>query len=92
MNHSCECNTINESCTRAFVRVSAIRDIALGEEITTSYLNVANAGLVSRKSRAKKLRQYLFVCRCALCDQQKLAEDNSDSEDEDNGDEEEEDA
>ena len=82
MNHSCECNTINESCARAFVRVSALRDIPAGHEITTSYLNVTNAGLLSRKKRAKKLRQYLFVCHCDLCDRQKLEEDNSDSEDE----------
>jgi len=77
MNHSCEPSA--EVQSQVFVDnhidVIALRDIAPGEEITISYINLGkNAGRIAT-DRVKRMRQlqsrYLFLCDCSLCSNKK---------------------
>lgn len=82
MNHACICNTTNGGgFEQAKVIVSALKDIEIGEEITTSYLHCLNPNEISRKKRCTALSQYLFVCECILCEEQKLNENSDDDSD-----------
>lgn len=85
MNHSCVCNTTNESRLTK-VTVIASRDIAAQEEITTTYLHVADASTLSYRKRNKQLVQYLFSCSCELCESQAENSDCSSDSDSDNDD------
>lgn len=104
MNHSCANNAhtvtrlvpatvsdvdvaeVSDNC--AEVAVYALRDIQPGEEITVSYLHVPDPRSLTRRERKAYLLQYLFVCQCELCMEQKLTESthDSDTEEEDDDD------
>lgn len=104
LNHNCTPNTLNASAAavqsmavaaHAEVAVFAARDIAVGEEITTSYLDLQHGsrglsngvGTMTRKERQQKLRQYMFRCKCRMCEEEKGrdGEDSSDEEEEEAG-------
>lgn len=65
MNHSCVPNVF--WCWNPRIReltVHAVRDIAVGEEITASYINV----YAPKEVRQNGLKQYGFTCNCQACD------------------------
>ncbi|EFJ45026.1 SET and zf-MYND domain-containing protein [Volvox carteri f. nagariensis] len=64
INHSCDpnCTAVCDTGDRT-VTVLAQRDIAAGEEITLSYIDVT----LPYKERQAALRDYGFVCRCTRC-------------------------
>ena len=64
MNHSCLQNAV--TCTDEEIReqsVVAIKPIAAGEEILTSYVPICEAA----ESRKQNLRNWGFECDCAAC-------------------------
>jgi hypothetical protein len=65
-NHSCAPN-VAISCPIGTDRMTltAVRDIAAGEEITFAY---ADSGLAVHERRAQLFRSYLFECECARCE------------------------
>jgi len=90
-NHSCDPNAMPSFPHSNFQLVmSAVRDIAPGDEILISYLDDCVLER-SRHSRQKILREnYLFTCHCPKCEAQAgdldvTSEDESDCEDEDEG-------
>lgn len=86
-NHSCDPNAATSFPYSNFqLVVSAVKDIAPGEEICLSYLDDC-ALARSRHSRNKVLREnYLFNCRCPKCDAE-ADEPDVTSEDEEDSDE-----
>lgn len=88
-NHSCTPNvqaTFPES--NHVLHLVALKAIAAGEEICTSYLNECMLER-SRHSRQKELQKnYLFNCSCAKCEAQKADPDVTSDEEEDDGEEE----
>lgn len=68
-NHSCSPNartSWNPDINR--MRVYALRDIALGDEIFVSYLASRNVYGSSRAERQTRLTsRYMFTCACAAC-------------------------
>lgn len=71
VNHSCTPNAIAEfPYSNSTLVLKAIRDIQVGEEICTSYLDECELER-SRYSRQKALSSlYLFVCHCDKCQAQ----------------------
>ena len=65
INHSCVPN-VHHSWNKSLGRltVHAIKDIAAGEEIQTTYVDVC----LGRSQREKLLDEYAFKCDCAACD------------------------
>ncbi|XP_063614322.1 histone-lysine N-trimethyltransferase SMYD5-like isoform X2 [Penaeus indicus] len=70
-NHSCDPNAMPTFPYNNFHLVmTAVKDIAAGEEICVSYLDECNLSR-SRHSRINILREnYLFTCRCTKCNEQ----------------------
>ena len=73
MNHSCSPNAQVQGkvfCD-CHMDVVALRDIAVGEEITVSYINlrpINSLPMMSRSRRQRELeRRFLFTCHCILC-------------------------
>lgn len=69
LNHSCHPNAAvvfpdGPSTSVESMAVVAIRDIAPGEEIVTSYIDVTD-GFVARQAQLQRL--YSFQCACKLC-------------------------
>lgn len=70
LNHSCTPSAVvvfpsyHTPANPKPMRVVAIRPIAAGEEILTSYVDL---GLPLRKRRAELRERYYFECDCALC-------------------------
>jgi len=65
MNHSCTpnvCHSWNENL--GWVTVHAIRDIELGEELCTSYIELC----AGKKERAEGLGGWGVRCRCVVCE------------------------
>lgn len=64
INHSCDpnCTAACDSGDRT-ATLLAQRDIAAGEEITLSYIDVS----LPYKRRQAELRDYGFVCKCERC-------------------------
>lgn len=78
LNHACDCNTWNGSSpdpalSSSVVLVYAGRDIQPNEEITTSYLHATDASQWSRRKRHKALKQYMFACKCPMCEAEYLS-------------------
>ena len=48
------------------VRLQAVRDLAPGEEILTSYIDADGLGSVQRRRQALEAK-YAFVCCCSRC-------------------------
>ena len=63
-NHSCEPNTTRFIHPNGSVRLRALRDLAPGEEIFTSYID--GLGSVQRRREALVCK-YAFVCYCSRC-------------------------
>lgn len=84
LNHSCLPNAeIKFPHSNHTLVISALKDIEPGEEICISYLSECLLNR-SRHTRHKFLREnYLFVCRCELCQSQENDPDVTSSEDED---------
>lgn len=84
VNHSCTPNAIVEfPYSNNTLVLKAIRDIQVGEEICTSYLDECELER-SRHSRQKALRSlYLFVCYCNKCQAQANDPDVTSDEDDD---------
>lgn len=74
-NHSCSPNartSWNPDIKR--MRIYALRDIAVGDEIFVSYLASRNVYGSSRAERQNRLmKKYMFTCACAACGLQGLA-------------------
>lgn len=64
INHSCLPNVQNSYDPKGFENVHAIRDVAAGEELLTSYTSNAQ----SRKHRRANLRGWGFECQCEACE------------------------
>ncbi|RZF33401.1 hypothetical protein LSTR_LSTR015362 [Laodelphax striatellus] len=92
VNHSCEPNAvITFPLGNSTLRLKALKDIAAGEEICTSYIEVCELER-SRHSRQKMLREnYFYICHCKKCLSQ-AGDPDVTSEEEECSDEEEEDA
>jgi SET and MYND domain-containing protein len=62
-NHSCQPNCVL-SFVGSTICIKTIRSIEKGEELTISYIDVAEP----RETRRKTLRErYFFTCQCPLC-------------------------
>jgi hypothetical protein len=90
-NHSCAPNA--EYCfpaNSAELHLTAVSDIAAGDEVTISYLDPC-AMRQCRNYRHEELAEsYLFSCDCPKCIAQVDCPDQSDEDDDDDDDEEEE--
>lgn len=89
LNHSCAPNAeITFPHSNFTLAVKAKSDIKVGEEICISYIDDCTLSR-SRHSRVKELKEnYLFLCQCAMCEEQKddpdlTSEDESFDENED---------
>ncbi|XP_042207985.1 SET and MYND domain-containing protein 5-like isoform X2 [Homarus americanus] len=91
-NHSCNPNAMPTFPYNNFHLVmTAVKDIAAGDEICVSYLDECNLNR-SRHSRISILREnYLFTCRCSKCEEQMIEPDVTSEEEMDEDEEEEED-
>ncbi|KAG4077334.1 hypothetical protein HA402_009735 [Bradysia odoriphaga] len=83
INHSCVPNSvITFPSSDHTLALMALTDIKAGDEITISYLDECSVDR-SRHSRQKELTEnYLFVCRCAKCEEQINDPDVTSDEDE----------
>ncbi|XP_071520164.1 protein-lysine N-trimethyltransferase SMYD5 isoform X2 [Panulirus ornatus] len=70
-NHSCDPNAMPTfPYNNVQLVMTAVKDIAAGDEICVSYLDECNLNR-SRHSRIAILREnYLFTCRCSKCEEQ----------------------
>ena len=66
LNHSCDPNTIPQNDNR-ILKVRAIKEIKVGEEVTTSYINCDVAILGERKEKKQILGNWGFQCKCHSC-------------------------
>ena len=72
-NHACDPNTIEQDWQReaGAVVIRAARPIAVGDELTTTYIG-AEACNAPRESRRAYLRaKFDFECSCALCERER---------------------
>lgn len=79
MNHSCDPNCVvsfEHGNSRATVR--ATREIATGEELCITYIDVAQ----SLEARQEDLTEYQFVCQCRRCVANDSEEEEPDEEEE----------
>ena len=69
MNHSCDPNTVWDATDSVGKRVElrAIKEIKVGEEVTTSYLDPHTAILGEKKEKEPKLENWAFQCKCDIC-------------------------
>lgn len=78
LNHSCAPNTVWRTWGRAGHAHVALRPVACGEEVSTSYLDVGCAmreGVWSTAARRRLLaRTKLFWCDCVRCSREELEE------------------
>lgn len=83
VNHSCVPNAVVEfPYSNNTLVLKAIRNIQVGEEICTSYLDECELER-SRYSRQKALSSlYLFICHCDKCQSQANDSDITSEEDE----------
>ncbi|OAA61810.1 SET domain protein [Niveomyces insectorum RCEF 264] len=62
LNHDCRPN-LQYYMTNITQTIVAVRDIAVGEELTVSYID----GVLSRAERQERLHDWGFTCSCAHC-------------------------
>ena len=69
LNHSCDPNTIpkNENFNGKRMELRAIKEIKVGDEVTTCYIGADVATLGEKKEKEKRLRYWSFQCRCDIC-------------------------
>ena len=69
INHSCDPNTLADSPDFDAKRMElrAIKEIKVGEEVTSSYLDAYTAILGERKEKRLKLEKRGFQCKCDIC-------------------------
>ena len=69
VNHSCEPNTLADSpeFDAKRIEVRAIKEIKVGEEVTSSYLDAYTAILGERKEKKLKFESRGFQCKCDIC-------------------------
>ena len=66
LNHSCEANCIQRFDDDGRIVIRTVRDVAVGEELTISYIDV---GMPTWYRRRELLQSYHFHCTCARCSQ-----------------------
>ncbi|TDH66293.1 hypothetical protein CCR75_007357 [Bremia lactucae] len=69
MNHSCDPNCTVLYTKDGAAHVFAVQDISEGEELCISYIDVDQ----NVNERQACLREYLFVCRCSRCEEERKA-------------------
>ena len=69
INHSCDPNTLADSPDFDAKRMElrAIKEIKVGEEVTSSYLLAYTAILGERKEKKLKFENWGFQCKCDIC-------------------------
>ena len=69
LNHSCDPNTITNSpdFSGKSMEVRAIKEIQVGEEVTTSYIDALTATLREKKEKEVLLENWSFQCKCDIC-------------------------
>ena len=69
LNHSCDPNTITNSpdFSGKSMEVRAIKEIQVGEEVTTSYIDALTATLREKKEKEVLLKNWSFQCKCDIC-------------------------
>jgi len=69
INHSCEPNAFADSPEFDAKRIElrALKEIKVGEEVTSSYLDAFTAILGERKEKKLKLENWGFQCKCDVC-------------------------
>ena len=80
LNHSCQPNCNHYWSSGSLFKVRAIRDIAVGEELTISYMSpLQRADFHCRESRRKILsEEFGFDCGCNLCQDSETDRDQND--------------
>ncbi|CAK38164.1 uncharacterized protein An03g01920 [Aspergillus niger] len=72
-NHSCAPNVTHQADDRGRMMVTALRDIAPGEECCTSYFDLSE--YVDLQARRKKTQElFTFTCTCPRCLQEERAQ------------------
>jgi hypothetical protein len=67
-NHSCSPNArYSWHAAGGRLRIYALREIAVGEEVNVSYLGGRHVYGSSRKDRQDRLKAYGFICACVVC-------------------------
>lgn len=75
LNHSCAPNCVLQYDLRRRIQViRCIREVAVGEELCHSYLDVA---MTTQSRREWLSQQYYFLCRCSLCENKDHNRDRS---------------
>ena len=73
-NHSCSPNArYSWNSTLQHIRIHALLDIPIGDEIFVSYLSARNVYGSTRQARKAQLSRFGFVCTCAACSLQGAA-------------------
>ena len=69
INHSCEPNALADSPEFDAKRIElrAMKEIKVGEEVTSSYLDAYTAILGERKEKKLKMENWGFQCKCDIC-------------------------
>ena len=81
LNHSCQPNCNHYWSSGSLFKVRAIRDIAVGEELTISYMSpLQRADFHCRESRRRILsEEFGFDCSCNLCQDSETNRDQNDA-------------
>jgi hypothetical protein len=67
-NHSCSPNArYSWHAAGGLLRIYALREIAVGEEIFVSYISGKHVYGSHRKDRQDRLKTYGFICTCVVC-------------------------
>ena len=79
-NHSCLPNArYSWHAASGRMRIYALREIAIGEEIFVSYLSGRRVYGSCHKDRQKELKRYIFTCACIACSLPSLEQAASDA-------------
>jgi hypothetical protein len=67
-NHSCSPNArYSWHAASGRLRIYALREIAIGEEVYVSYISSRGVYGSRRKDRQDRLKSYGFICTCIIC-------------------------
>ena len=69
INHSCDPNTlaVSPEFDAKRIELRAMKEIKVGEEVTSSYLDAITAILGDRKEKKLKFENCGFQCKCDIC-------------------------